>query len=186
MATLSLIAVNLAAFGYARSSAGPPDPVQAALFGHADAVGFALNVLFLWWFGPNVEDQLGRARFVALYAACAAAARAAAMSGVESTATMGAAAGVGGVLGAYLALFPRSRMLLFFPIPPTLHELPVLFFLFPWLLLQGLSQTAGADAGAPAAVAIVFLAVAAMLALGALLGLVLRRRERARVEWWGP
>jgi membrane associated rhomboid family serine protease len=153
------------------------------MFGHADPVAFVMNLLFLWLFGPNVEDQLGRARYLSLYVACAVLLQLPVRAGFDGAAALGASGAVSGVIGGYFALFPRSRILMFFPLPPTLHELPVTFFLMAWLLLQGVSQLTAQ--GAHADLAAVLLSIAGATATGAALCLALRRRERARVEWWG-
>jgi membrane associated rhomboid family serine protease len=161
--------------------------VIRSAFLHQAALPFAINVLFLWLFGDNVEDQTGRGRFVLLYM----------LSGVASTVTqlaihpgsvgalVGASGAIGGVIGAYFVLYPRSRILLLVPLPLSLHELPVLFFLAFWALLQFL--TLAARAGVPpqaADVAPGLAAHAVAFAAGALLCLLLRRRERSRVDWW--
>ena len=147
-----------------------------------------INLLYLWLFGDNVEDQLGRTRFATLYVISGLTAVAVqTWGGFDSRALLvGASGAIGGVLGAYFLLYPRSRVLTLAPFPLSLHELPVTFFLLFWYLFQMLmvaavQTTRSADQVAPA-----LAAHAAAFVSGALLCFALRRRERARVEWWGP
>jgi membrane associated rhomboid family serine protease len=125
-----------------------------------------INVTALWLFGWTVEDRLGRDRFLPLFAVCSVTAW---MLGDERALIPG---GIGGVIGAYFALYPRSIMLVLAPVPMWLLELPAFVFLGLWLLLQALSG-------------LILQAIAAVV-VGTLLGLVLKRPERMRVEWWGP
>jgi membrane associated rhomboid family serine protease len=88
------------------------------------------NSLYLWVFGNNVEDSMGRARFLAFYLLCgvAAAATHVLIAPASAVPTVGASGAISGVLGAYLVLYPRVRVRIF--IPP--------FFLFrvaAWLML---------------------------------------------------
>jgi membrane associated rhomboid family serine protease len=124
------------------------------------------NMLFLWLFGWTVEDRLGHARFAALYLFCGAAGL------VVSSPDVVVSSAVGGVMGAYFALYPRSSMLVLVPLPLTAVEIPVAVFLALWCLLHLL-------AGAIAAPFASFFA-------GAGLCLLMKRPERVRVEWWSP
>jgi membrane associated rhomboid family serine protease len=74
-------------------------------------------MLYLWIFGDNVEDRVGRGRFIAFYLVCGAiAALAQALPDLRSTVPMvGASGAVSGVLGAYLVLYPRANVLLAMP-----------------------------------------------------------------------
>ena len=192
VATLTLIAINALAFLLQWWTAVPitldfTGGIRA-LFFHAGAMSFGVNVLFLWLFGDNVEDQTGRARFVTLYfvsGISATLAQAFIDPGVTRT-LIGTSGAVSGVLGAYFVLYPRSRILVFFPLPLTLHELPAAFFLGVWFLLQFVTLAAQAGSAThPAGIPPGLAAHAVGLATGALLCLALRRRERGRVEWWG-
>jgi membrane associated rhomboid family serine protease len=100
------------------------------------------NMLFLWIFGNNIEDALGRVRFLLWYLAAGLAATAAqtfvtlSFGNAEdaSIPNIGASGAISGVLGAYLLLLPRARVLTlvgWFPI-----ELPALFYLGFWFFLQ--------------------------------------------------
>ena len=111
------------------------------------------NMLFLWIFGNNVEDALGRVRFLVFYLAGGFAATAlqtavtlSAASGVEATIpNLGASGAVSAVLGAYLVLLPKARVLtlIFF----ILREVPAILFLGLWFVFQLVSG--GAALGHP-------------------------------------
>jgi membrane associated rhomboid family serine protease len=112
----------------------------SSMFMHGGLLHIAGNMLFLWIFGNNVEDSMGRIRFVAFYLLAGLLAL-----GVQtlvdpsSTApTIGASGAVAGVLGAYALLYPRARVvtliiIIFFI---TIVELPALLVLGVWFLLQ--------------------------------------------------
>ncbi|MGH9175667.1 MAG: rhomboid family intramembrane serine protease, partial [Vicinamibacterales bacterium] len=160
-----------------------------SVFFHPGAPSFCMTMLFLWLFGDNVEDQTGRGRFAILYLLCSVSATLAQslIDPGSSRSLIGASGAISGVMGAYFVLYPRSRILIFFPLPLTLHELPAAFFLGLWFLLQFVTVVAHVGVEPRAAdVAPALAAHAVGFAAGALLCLVLRRHERARVEWWSP
>lgn len=111
------------------------------------------NLLFLWIFGDNVEDRFGRVPFLVFYLVCGAAASAAHLvSNPASTVpTVGASGAIAGVMGAYLFLYPHSRvsMLIVFGFFVDVVVLPAPFFLGYWFLLQLLEagMTDGAGGG---------------------------------------
>jgi membrane associated rhomboid family serine protease len=87
----------------------------AFMHDRADFLHLLFNMVFLWAFGPNVEDRFGRLGFLAFYLA-AAAASGLAHSLISSHPVIGASGAIAGVTGAYLVLFPRTtiRVLFFF------------------------------------------------------------------------
>jgi membrane associated rhomboid family serine protease len=113
-----------------------------AMFSHAGLLHLGGNMLFLWIFGNNVEDAMGKVRFVAFYllGGLAALALQVAIGPNEAVPTLGASGAVAGVLGGYLLLYPRARVLtvvfiiLFF----TVIELPALVFLGIWFAQQAI------------------------------------------------
>jgi membrane associated rhomboid family serine protease len=115
-----------------------------SMFLHGGWAHLLGNSLFLWVFGNNVEDSMGRGRFLAFYLICGVAAAAAHMA-VEPTSpvpTVGASGAISGVLGGYLLLYPRVRVRTFFP-PFFLFHVPAWFVLIFWFggqLLAGLPQ----------------------------------------------
>ncbi len=115
-----------------------------SMFLHGGWAHLLGNALFLWVFGNNVEDSMGRGRFVAFYLICGLAAAAAHMA-VEPNSpvpTVGASGAISGVLGGYLLLYPRVRVRTFFP-PFFLFRVPAWFVLVFWFIgqvLTGLPQ----------------------------------------------
>jgi membrane associated rhomboid family serine protease len=119
-----------------------------SMFMHGSWAHLLGNMLFLWIFGNNVEDALGHVRYLAFYLAGGFAATALqtvvtlAWAG-ESAATIpnvGASGAISAVLGAYLILLPRAKVLtvIFF----VLREVPAIFFLGIWFLFQLLDGSA--------------------------------------------
>lgn len=128
-----------------------------SMFMHGGILHLAGNMLFLWIFGANVEDSMGRGRFILFYlAAGLVAVYAQALLDTGATVpTIGASGAVAGVLGGYALLFPRARVLslVFIIYFVTLIEVPAYVLLGIWFVLQFLpvvGQTAIPDlAGDP-------------------------------------
>lgn len=122
-------------------------------FLHADFLHLAVNLWFLWIFGDNVEARVGRLRFLAFVVAtgCAAGAVHVVVDPASTAPLIGASGAVAGVMGAYLRLFPRGRVLALVPLVviPWLTEIPAWLFLALWFALQffGLGRMAEAEAG---------------------------------------
>jgi membrane associated rhomboid family serine protease len=110
------------------------------MFMHGGLLHLAGNMLFLWIFGNNVEDSMGRPRFVAFYLLGGIAALAAqTLFGPNSAApTVGASGAIAAVLGGYALLYPKARVItvVFIIIFFTILELPALIVLGLWFLLQ--------------------------------------------------
>jgi membrane associated rhomboid family serine protease len=128
-----------------------PLTLLTSMFLHGGILHLGGNMLYLWIFGDNVEDRMGHGRFVAFYLLCGlAAALAQALPNPESIVPMiGASGAISGVLGAYLRLYPRARVLVVVPIfiiPYTLR-LPALFVLGVWFVGQLLSSVLAGSAG---------------------------------------
>ena len=114
--------------------------VFTSMFMHGGILHIAFNMLFLWIFGNNVEDSMGRPRFIAFYLlAGIVAAYAQALPDTGSTLpAIGASVAIAGVLGGYLLLFPRARVLTLVIIIlfVTLIEIPAVVMLGIWFVLQ--------------------------------------------------
>lgn len=125
--------------------------VFTSMFLHGGWLHLIGNMWFLWVFGNNVEDSVGHVRFLFFYLLCGTAAAAAqvAVSPESTTPMIGASGAISGVLGAYLLLFPRARVLTLVPIWIFLEfiRVPAVLFLVFWFALQFLSglATRGAD-----------------------------------------
>jgi membrane associated rhomboid family serine protease len=155
-----------------------------SMFLHGSIAHVAFNMLFLYIFGDNVEDRLGHARYLAFYLLCGMAAGAAqAVTSPGSTIPMvGASGAIAGVLGAYFLFFPSSRVVTLVPIFFFLQviEVPAVFFLLVWFILQLLPAVGsiGANAGGVA-----FWAHVGGFVAGMVLGPVFRPRRPAPVRW---
>jgi membrane associated rhomboid family serine protease len=129
----------------------PPEAtLLTSMFLHGGLMHLLGNMLYLWIFGNNVEDAMGHARFLAFYLVCGiAAALAQALPAPGSVLPMiGASGAVAGVLGAYLLLHPKARVLVVIPFGFYLHMtyLPAGIVLGVWFLIQFLSSlAAGTD-----------------------------------------
>jgi len=117
--------------------------IFSSMFLHANWLHVGSNMLYLWIFGNNVEDTLGRFRFLLFYLICGvAAAMAHIASGPNSLVpTVGASGAVAGLMGAYLILFPHAEILAIVPFGflSTLTEVPALYVIGFWALLQFLN-----------------------------------------------
>jgi len=113
-----------------------------SMFMHGGLLHIAGNMLFLWIFGNNVEDSMGRVRFVVFYLLGGLAALAAQtlIDPDAAVPTIGASGAVAGVLGGYLLLFPRARVVtvVFIVFFFTIIELPALLILGFWFVQQAL------------------------------------------------
>jgi membrane associated rhomboid family serine protease len=163
--------------------------VLTSMFLHGGLLHFGGNMLYLWIFGDNVEDRMGHGRFLVFYLLCGtAAALAQTIVNPDSVVPMvGASGAIAGVMGAYFVLYPRSRIVTLLPLFFFFQivEVPAIFFLGFWFLLQLLSGVGSmATATGSETGGIAFWAHAAGFLAGLSGVLVFRRRERQRVEWW--
>jgi membrane associated rhomboid family serine protease len=118
-------------------------PIFTAMFLHGSFVHVGGNMLFLWIFGDNVEDYLGHFRYLLFYL----------MSGVAASVThillnadsrapvIGASGAIAGVMGAYFIVYPKARVLVWFP-PIFFFHVPAWLMLGYWFLVNFLSGTA--------------------------------------------
>ena len=162
--------------------------VFTAMFVHGGLLHLAGNMLFLWIFGDNVEDRVGHGRFVAFYLLCgfAAAVAQTVLNRNSLVPMVGASGAIAGVMGAYLVLYPHSRILMLFPFPVFVFELPAVVFLVMWFLVQflnGINQLPAFERNALSG-GVAFWAHVMGFVSGVLLVLVMRRPERSKVDWW--
>ena len=161
-------------------------PLITSMFIHVGWVHFLGTMLYLWIFGDNVEDRMGRGRFLAFYLTCGVLASLAQMivNPFSNVPMIGASGAIAGVLGAYLRLFPGARVIALVPFFFFLHlaEVPAVIFLVLWFfmqLAQGTLALAAMPSGGPAFWAHIG---------GFVAGFVLAPRFRKRVEvippWW--
>jgi len=162
--------------------------VFTSMFVHGGLLHLIGNMLFLWIFGDNIEDRLGHGRFIAFYVMCGIAAALAqvALNPNSLIPMVGASGAIAGVMGAYLVLYPHSRILMLFPFPVFLFELPAVVFLGIWFVVQflnGINQLPVFERDAISG-GVAFWAHVSGFVTGVLLVLLMKRPERARVEWW--
>jgi rhomboid family protein len=204
--TISLIVVNVLVFLYEFSLADRVNEfiiafglipaafswatVLTSMFLHGGFLHVAGNMLYLWIFGDNVEDRFGHGRFLVFYLLCGTvAALAQTIMSPDSVIPMvGASGAIAGVMGAYFVMYPHSRIVTLLPIFIFIQliEVPAIFFLGIWFLMQflsGVGSIATAASREPAG-GVAFWAHVAGFAAGVGGVFVFRRPERQRIEWW--
>lgn len=155
--TMILIAVNLAVFLFQVSldsysldhfirtwglipARARPETFFTSMFLHGGWLHVIGNMWFLWIYGDNVEDTLGRWKYLLFYLGCGFAAALAqfVMNPGSSIPMVGASGAIAGVMGAYVVKFPHARivMLVFLLVFVTTVEVPAVFVLGYWLLIQ--------------------------------------------------
>jgi membrane associated rhomboid family serine protease len=165
--------------------------VLLSMFMHGGWAHLLGNMLYLWIFGDNVEDRCGHFKYLIFYLLCGYAATWAHIwaEPASRVPSIGASGAIAGVLGAYMTLYPRARVVALVPIFIFIEimQLPAIFFLGFWFLQQfvlglvDLSGPRGAGGG-----------VAWWAHIGGFLaGIVLirllqsrKRRPAARDTWW--
>jgi membrane associated rhomboid family serine protease len=167
--------------------------VLTAMFLHGGLLHLLGNMLFLFIFGNNVEDRMGRLKYLLFYLVCGyASAYGFALANADSTVPLiGASGAIAGVLGAYFVWFPRARVtslvsfLLFLPL-----RLPAWMVLGFWFVLQWVYSSGSAVADGAG---VAYLAHVVGFVAGAVIALVvgLRRRDppaapRWRTAGWPP
>ena len=115
-------------------------PFMTSMFLHGGWLHVGGNMLYLWIFGDNVEDKLGHLRYFVFYGLCGLSAGVlhVALAPASGVPTVGASGAISGVLGAYLLMFPKARVLTVIPVFIFLQlaELPALFVLGFWFVIQ--------------------------------------------------
>ena len=135
--------------------------VFTSMFMHANLLHIGGNMLYLWIFGNNIEDTVGRFMFVVFYAAGGVAAAAAhilstaANPAMAAVPTVGASGAIAAVLGAYLILFPTARIICLVTLGYllTTTAVPAMIVLVLWIVLQVISVSVIGGTGAGGGVA---------------------------------
>ena len=146
--------------------------IFTSMFMHAGWLHILGNMLYLWIFGDNVEDQLGHGKFLLFYLLCGIAANFAQMA-IDPTSqigSLGASGAIAGVLAGYLILFPRQRvrvLLLNFIVP-----MPAIVVIGIWFILQIFSEFNGAADG------VAYMAHIGGFIAGLILVMILRNRNQ--------
>jgi membrane associated rhomboid family serine protease len=152
------------------------ETIFTSMFIHASIVQLAGNMLFLWIFGNTVEARVGSVMYLGLYlvGGLAALALEVALGPNSLASTVGASGAVAAVLGGYIVLYPRARVLtlvfiiLFF----TVIELPALLMLGVWFAEQAVFAATGLTTPTGGGGGVAFIAQVGSFGLGAL---VIRR-----------
>jgi membrane associated rhomboid family serine protease len=156
------------------------ETVFTAMFMHASIVHIAGNMLFLWIFGGTVEQSLGRVRFLLFYvvAGIAALALQVAVDPNSTAPTLGASGAIAGVLGGYIVLFPRAKVLtlVFIVLLVTVIELPVWLMVGAWFAEQAVFAAANLTNPAGGGGAIAYFAHIGGFAFGLIAVKLLARR----------
>ncbi|MGB3146327.1 MAG: rhomboid family intramembrane serine protease [Paracoccaceae bacterium] len=145
--------LNYALFPAAISAGEGYTGLFSHMFLHAGFMHLAGNMLFLWIFGDNLEDQMGHGGFLLFYLAAGLAAAVAQIVAAPSSAVpmVGASGAIAGVMGGYLLMFPRARIdiLLIFIVFFRVFTLPAYTMLGIWFAFQifGGLGSSGADGG---------------------------------------
>ena len=164
-----------------RDVVAPPFTILTSMFLHGGFGHIVSNLLFLWIFGNNVEDALGRFRYLAFYLGCGVAAALAqtvgqAVHGDVQTPMVGASGAIAGVLAAYITLFPGARVRTLFILGFFIffRDLPSWLLIGFWFVQQLLSVILGSATSGVAFMAHVG---------GFVAGLVLVRVLGRRATW---
>ncbi|MGD9725087.1 MAG: rhomboid family intramembrane serine protease [Nitrospiraceae bacterium] len=173
-------------FGHAvpPSEWGPIPPavtLLTSMFLHGSWMHLFGNMLYLWIFGNNIEDVMGHGKFILFYIACGilAALTHAVTDPASAMPMVGASGAISGILGAYLLLFPRARVLLLAPLIGTAY-VPAGFVLGFWFVMQVLSG--GASLGSQGGGVAFFAHVGGFIAGMALIGFF----KRPDVRYFAP
>lgn len=121
-------------------------PFLSFMFLHGGFVHLIGNMWYLWIFGDNVEDRLGRVKFIIFYLICGIGSAIVHVyfNSQSEVPCVGASGAIAGVLGAYMVTFPRARVLVLIPLFIVWQtiELPAIIVLGFWFLIQFFSGTA--------------------------------------------
>ncbi len=157
----------------------------ASMFLHGGWLHLIGNIWTLYIFGDNVEDRMGKIQYLAFYLACGLLASLAHILSDPGSLipTIGASGAISGVMGAYLVMFPRSKISMLLPIfyIPFFFRIPAVVFLAYWFILQLLDGTASLVAG-DAVDNVAFWAHIGGFVAGAILGWLLRDRRYTEPE----
>ncbi|HBB35731.1 MAG TPA: rhomboid family intramembrane serine protease [Cyanobacteria bacterium UBA8803] len=131
-----------------------PEPITlvTSQFLHAGFTHIGFNMLFLWIFGNNIEEELGHVKYLIFYLACGALAVLTQwfFSANSPIPSLGASGAIAGVMGAYILKFPNAKVVTLLPLGffLTTVRVPAIFFLGFWFLQQAFNGLATLEAPA--------------------------------------
>jgi membrane associated rhomboid family serine protease len=159
--------------------------IFTSMFLHGGFLHLIGNMLYLWIFGNNIEDAMGHFKFIAFYIICGLAATFAHILSAPSSAipTIGASGAIAGILGAYLLLYPKARILTVIPIFYFIRivELPAIVVLGFWFIIQVLRGMGGTATGGGVAW---FAHIGGFVAGLALIKLFASKKEEETIEYF--
>lgn len=161
-------------------------PIFTSMFLHASFLHVGVNMLFLWIFGDNIEDYLGHFTYLVFYLASGVAAGVTHILLNQSSRvpSIGASGAIAGVMGAYFILYPKARVLVWFP-PIFLFHVPAWLMLGYWFVVNFWSGTTMAIAETGQTSGIVFWAHIGGFVAGILMINLFRERpHRYRYGTW--
>jgi membrane associated rhomboid family serine protease len=168
--------------------------IVVSMFLHGSVMHIGSNMLYLFIFGDNIEDRLGKTRYLVFYLLCGflATLAHAVFSPGSRIPAIGASGAIAGVLGAYLILFPHARVMTLLPIFVfiTVRELPAIVILGLWFVLQlfsgvgSLGVRDAQDMGGVAYFAHIGGFVAGMALIAIFGGLRKTRPPEPELPWW--
>ncbi|MEO8378976.1 MAG: rhomboid family intramembrane serine protease, partial [Acidobacteriota bacterium] len=170
-----------AAYGYAPWEVAIT--LVSSLFLHGGFVHLIGNLIYLWVFGGAVEDAMGRGRYLLFYVACGAAGSLlhASLFPASVIPSIGASGSIAGVLGAFLVLRPRARIVTLFPLVVywAMAEIPALLFLPVWFAMQFFNGFLSLQAarGTQEVAGVAWWAHVGGFALGMAVGAIVRARK---------
>ena len=177
--------VFLQQFGVVPAFFAPPTLISS-MFLHGSWSHVLGNMWYLWIFGDNVEDRMGHFRFLVFYLLCGivAAFGQILIDPTSTLPTIGASGAIAGVMGAYFVLYPQSRVLTLIPLIVfwEIVELPAIFLLGFWFLMQLFSAGAIAATANSQAGGVAFMAHVAGFVTG-LVGVFIFRKRTPDTRW---
>ncbi len=162
-----------------------PSPIYftllSSMFMHGGCMHIIGNMLYLWIFGDNIEDNFGHGMFAIFYIICGLVASFAQilMMPQSPIPSLGASGAIAGVLGAYLVMFPHNRVRAILPLGYiwTTVELPALVVLGFWIVLQIISQYTASIGGTTQTEGVAYMAHIGGFVAGMALSFIFRRRR---------
>jgi membrane associated rhomboid family serine protease len=163
---------------FSSNPVGEASTIFTSMFMHVGWLHLFGNMLYLWIFGDNVEDEFGHLQFLAFYLLCGIAATFAQFyfSVGSSIPNVGASGAIAGVLGAYIVMFPSAKVSVL--VGRQVVALPAVVVLGMWIVLQlfsgvgSIAQTTGTTTGGVA-----YMAHVGGFAAGLLMGFLYRGRR---------
>lgn len=163
-------------------------PFFTSMFLHAGWFHILGNMLFLWIFGDNVEDEMGHFRYFIFYILCGLGAGFVHLflNSSSNIPAIGASGAISGVMGAYIVLFPRARIITLFPIFFffTFVEVSAFFFIAIWFIFQIFSGAFSLLIGRTAGAGVAWWAHVGGFVVGMGLVFVFAKRKRHYFSKW--